>query len=119
MRPGALGCTRTMTVALAPTPMEPRLPMMTPPLVVQDPWDGTAETRLRLAGRELVKATPLAPPGPALVMVKVYISGSPACKGPGTAATVSPRSGSWLTGEMVVMARLQPLAMPPESPAAS
>src|SRR5437870_3542990 len=71
IRPAEFGWVRIEIAALAPTPMDPRLAIMTPPLVVQEPWDGTAEIRLRLEGSTFVKPTPLAEPGPALVMVKL------------------------------------------------
>src|SRR5580704_17533524 len=66
--PAADALTATAMDALEPAPRLARLPRTRLPLVTRFPWDVEAEISETPDGKLFEKVTPVAPPGPALVM---------------------------------------------------
>ena len=67
--PAAVGVTTRVTVADAPLANPPSEHVTLPPDGLQPPWLGVADTNVTPAGSTLVKSTPLAADGPALLTV--------------------------------------------------
>src|SRR5437899_2806654 len=66
-----VGLTTTVTLAEALARKLARLPIIRFPLVTRFPWEAIAETKVAPAGTVLVKVTPVASLGPALVIKNV------------------------------------------------
>ena len=61
-----------------------------------------AETNVTLAGRESVRVTPVAGPGPLLVTVSVYVRNLPAVTGSGASVFVIDKSAGRMTVVLAV-----------------
>jgi hypothetical protein len=84
----------TVSVALAAAPLasEPIEQVTIPPASAQAPWLAVVLSKLIPLGRVSVSVTPVAPDGPLLVTVSVYVSVLSTCTGLGEAEPVIPRS---------------------------
>src|SRR5713101_2995934 len=100
----ACGVTTMVAVALALLARELRLHVTVPAACEQEPWLALAETKVTPAGRVSVMVTLVAPPGPLLVAVNVYVRLLPTLTGLGAPDLLSERSVAWPTTLTVAVA---------------
>jgi hypothetical protein len=102
--PPALGAvTVIVTVADPPLAIPPRLHVTVPALWLQVPWVAVADTKPTPAGNVSVKVTPVAPLGPALLTLTVYVSVLAATTGSGESVLVTERSAEAVTVVLAVV----------------
>src|SRR5713101_334317 len=102
----ACGVTTIVAVALfnAMLGRAPTLHVTMPAACEQEPWLALAETKVTPAGRVSVMVTLVAPPGPLLVAVNVYVRLLPTLTGLGAPDLLSERSVAWPTTLTVAVA---------------
>ena len=92
--PTALGVPTTVTVAVAPLGIGPRSQLTPCASSVHEPWLGVAESTLALNVSPSDTWTSIAEPGPRLVTVRVYVTGTPTSVGSGESVCEIARSSA-------------------------
>jgi hypothetical protein len=98
MTPPDVGAVTVMvTVADPALAIAPRLQVTVPALWLQVPWVAVADTNVTPLGRVSVRVTPVAPLGPALLTLTVYVSVPATITGSGLSALVTETSAEAVT----------------------
>src|SRR5260221_9727972 len=83
MVPGRTGVNVRFTLALPPFVRAPKEQMIAPPMLLNVPCEGAAETKVALAGMGFVRVTPVAVAGPKFMAASVKVMLLPTTTGSG------------------------------------